>query len=473
MSLIVAKFGGTSVKDAQAILRSANVAISTKANVIAVSATAGTTNLFANLIAIADSGSASVSESVQKIFTQLRDNHLQIASDLLATGEVSGKIISLIDDARSTFLNLLMAEEKYKKAYQDELYSYGERISSVLMTHAMKSLGIDTVKVDATNFIKTDSHFLNASAQIDKIKKMSEFFLRAHLNEGKTIVTQGFIGSNEVGQTTTLGRGGSDYSAALIAEALQANALYIWTDVNGIYTVDPRINKNARHINELTYQEAAELASFGAKVLHPSCLLPAMRGDFPIFVGSSLDHEQPGTWVKGQSAATPAIRALAKRSNQKLMTLSSVKMIGTHGFLANIFTTLAKYKVNVDLVTTSECSVALTLDGNNNGCGGEFMFDQQMIDELSQFCHVEIEDNLTLVALIGNNMHTAAGLGTVAFSSLGEFNIRCVSHGASSHNLCFLVASQNADDILNRLHQRFIENNFGQIQQEPAHEVFS
>ncbi len=457
MSLIVAKFGGTSVKDAAAMLKSAEVAKKTKAQVVVVSATSGTTNLFNKLIESADYGNTTISESIDSIFKELKEKHLEIATQLLASGDIQGKVLFLIDEARSSFMNLLMADEKYRDAYKDELYSYGERISSLLFTQAMNNVGLPSECVDARNFVKTNSDFLKATPNIEKMKKMADIFVMPHLKAGRTIVTQGFIGSNEVGQTTTLGRGGSDYSAALIAEAVGAESLYIWTDVTGIFTLDPRINPNAKRIEEITYQEAAELASFGAKVLHPSSLMPAMRGGFPIFVGSSGESDAQGTWVVSSTKSTPFIRALAKRSNQKLLTLNSVKMVGTHGFLANIFSILAKFKVNVDMVTTSETSVALTLDGNNNGCGGEFVFNQEMLKELSSFCHVEVEQNLSLIALIGNNMHFTPGLGTRAFSSLGEFNIRSVSHGASSHNLCFLVNTQDEDKILNLLHIDFIE----------------
>ncbi|MEF1214583.1 aspartate kinase, partial [Vibrio alginolyticus] len=213
---------------------------------------------------------------------------------------------------------------------------------------------------------------------------------------------QGFIGSDEAGNTTSLGRGGSDYSAALIAESVKAAGLEIWTDVPGIYTTDPRIAPKASPIPEISFSEASEMANFGAKILHPSTLVPALRHDIPVFVGSSKEPEKGGTWIRHQVESSPLFRALALRCNQTMVTLRSANMFHAYGFLAKVFEILAKHKISVDLITTSEISVSLTLDQTDTS-GGAPQLPQAVREELEELCKVEVEHDLCLVALIGNN----------------------------------------------------------------------
>ena len=288
------------------------------------------------------------------------------------------------------------------------------------------------------------------------LAELTALQLLPRLNEG-LVITQGFIGSENKGRTTTLGRGGSDYTAALLAEALHASRVDIWTDVPGIYTTDPRVVSAAKRIDEIAFAEAAEMATFGAKVLHPATLLPAVRSDIPVFVGSSKDPRAGGTLVCNKTENPPLFRALALRRNQTLLTLHSLNMLHSRGFLAEVFGILARHNISVDLITTSEVSVALTLDTTGSTSTGDTLLTQSLLMELSALCRVEVEEGLALVALIGNDLSKACGVGKEVFGVLEPFNIRMICYGASSHNLCFLVPGEDAEQVVQKLHFNLFE----------------
>jgi aspartate kinase len=271
------------------------------------------------------------------------------------------------------------------------------------------------------------------------------------------VITQGFIGSEREGRTTTLGRGGSDYTAALLGEALNAARVDIWTDVPGIYTTDPRVVPTAKRIDEITFEEAAEMATFGAKVLHPATLLPAVRRGIPVFVGSSKDPAAGGTRVCNETRNPPLFRALALRRKQTLLTLHSLNMLHTFGFLAELFNILARHNVSVDLITTSEVSVALTLDTTGSTSTSASLLTQALLTELSSLCRVEVEEDLALVAIIGNQLSKACGVGKEVFGVLDPFNLRMICYGASSYNLCFLVPGNDAESVVRTLHRNLFE----------------
>jgi aspartate kinase len=303
--------------------------------------------------------------------------------------------------------------------------------------------------------MRTDSRFGRATPAIEAIHNLAQQEM-AGLLKDHIVITQGFIGANADGQTTTLGRGGSDFSAALLAEALGVDELEIWTDVPGIYTTDPRLVKEAHPIPEISFSEAAEMATFGAKVLHPATLQPAVRKGIPVFVGSSKDPAAGGTWVRDTTESSPLFRAVALRRNQILLTLHSPNMLHACGFLAQVFTILAKHGISVDLITTSEVSVAITLDQTGSSSTGRSVLNDGVLDELNAFCKVKVETDLALVALIGNRMSEVNGVGTQVFDAVSEHNVRMICYGASTHNLCFLVPESDASLVVQKLHQRLL-----------------
>ena len=304
----------------------------------------------------------------------------------------------------------------------DELLSFGERLSSYLFTQVLRLKGLNATRFDVRQVLKTDSQFGKATPNVAATAQAAKAHLIPLLDDS-VIVTQGFIGSDANNLTTTLGRGGSDYSAALLAEAINAKSVHIWTDVVGIFSTDPRLCVKATPIARLSFDEAAEMATFGAKVLHPATILPASRSHINVFVGSSTEPERGGTWIEREKSQLPGIRAVTQRKNQILLTLKSPEMLLASGFLARIFTILSECNISVDLVTTSEISVAITLDNAPNASRPEL--DQACLDKLAEFCHVSVENNLTLVALIGSEIVLRQHEMNL-MQVLSEFNIRLI-----------------------------------------------
>lgn len=337
----------------------------------------------------------------------------------------------------------------------DHLVACGELMSTHILAQLMRERGINAVRFDIREVLRTDDNFGRAEPNVEAIAQLAQEKL-IPLCLDSVVITQGFIGSDEEGNTTTLGRGGSDYSAALIAEGVKASGLEIWTDVPGIYTTDPRIAPKASPIPEISFSEASEMANFGAKILHPSTLVPALRHDIPVFVGSSKEPEKGGTWIRHQVESSPLFRALALRCNQTMVTLRSANMFHAYGFLAKVFEILAKHKISVDLITTSEISVSLTLDQTDTS-GGAPQLPQAAREELEELCKVEVEHDLCLVALIGNKMSERKGYAKQVFGTLEDLNLRMICYGASPHNLCFLVNESVAKQAIQKLHTELFE----------------
>lgn len=440
--MIVSKFGGTSVGTFEAMQHSASiVAENTDRKLIVISATAGTTN---DLVAL-ESLTLSSTER-EEILMRIEERHLSIISECENQDELRKNFLGQMSELRE-HLDQMGREKRWK----DRLYSFGELMSTKIFVQVLKQYGIEAEWLDARNVMKTDSTFGNAAPDIKQIAKKAKKFIKPE----KTYLTQGFIGSDVFGNTTTLGRGGSDYSAALFAEGVNADVLEIWTDVAGVYTTDPRIVAEARPISEITFDEAAELSVFGGKVLHPATLKPAIRGNVKVRVASSKDPSQEGTLIVNTAKDAPVIRAISLRKEQTLLTVHSLDMLHQHGFLAKLFTVLAKHKISVDLVTTSEVSVSLTLDTANKASNKVDLTDE-VLNELRGFCEVQVEKDLSLVALIGNRMESTSGISGPLFSLLEGYNIRLVCHGASPNNVCFLVKEGTGEEIVKMIHKKFI-----------------
>ena len=443
----VAKFGGTSVANFEAMSRCAQIVLDDPAiRLVVVSASAGVTNLLVRLSC--ETLSANERES---LLQQIRTIQSAILGDLDRPEPLEQAIeLLLFQLAEVAFHPDLLISNKLK----DELLSFGERMSSLLFTQVLNNLSSEpkAVSFDVRKVLKTDSNFTKAQPNLDVTKRQAEVALSPLLAE-HIMVTQGFIGQDSFGNTTTLGRGGSDYSAALLAEATGADALQIWTDVPGIYTTDPRIAANAKPIEEISFDEAAELATFGAKILHPATLIPAIRAGVKVFVGSSQHPHEGGTWIAKEVAHRPAFRAVSLRKDQTLLTVTSPDMLHATGFLARVFAILAKHNLSVDLITTSEISVALTIDNPPNTQAGALT--GACIRDLSDFCRVKVESELSLIAVIGNHIHSSElnsnGVAHI-FNAIGEDKLRMICHGASQHNVCFLVQQAGAEALVRQVH---------------------
>ncbi|EKY4197347.1 lysine-sensitive aspartokinase 3 [Vibrio harveyi] len=444
----VAKFGGTSVANFEAMSRCSTI-IENNPNtrLIVSSACSGVTNLLVEL-----ANGVQDQEHRAEVLQKLAGIHESILSQLENATEAAAEVYSILDTVTS------LAEAASIQAstkLTDHLVACGELMSTHILAQLMRERGVNAVRFDIRDVLKTDGNFGRAEPNVETTSQLAREKL-VPLCQEYVVITQGFIGSDEEGNTTTLGRGGSDYSAALIAEGVKAAGLEIWTDVPGIYTTDPRIASKAAPIPEISFSEASEMANFGAKILHPSTLVPALRHDIPVFVGSSKEPEKGGTWIRHQVESSPLFRALALRCNQTMVTLRSANMFHAYGFLAKVFEILAKHKISVDLITTSEISVSLTLDQTDTS-GGAPQLPQAAREELEELCKVEVEHDLCLVALIGNNMSESKGYAKQVFGTLEDFNLRMICYGASPHNLCFLVHESVSRQAIQKLHTELFE----------------
>lgn len=445
-SLIVSKFGGTSMGDFASMMRSAEICLERGSHLIVVSATSGTTD---HLIQIAKLASSGELKECEQIIFNVKERHLGLLKESGNKGETLTQLENYFTELDLLVQNLFLLKELTPKAH-DHILSLGERMSSLIFRDVVASIyrNKKIVLLDARSVIKTDSHFGKANPNIAMIEKEA----RAKIDQsGETVyVTQGFIGSDPSGHTTILGRGGSDYSAALFAEAVSAIVLEIWTDVPGVATTDPRLIKTAKIIDELSYSEAAEMAQYGAKILHPATIAPAVRKNIPVFVGSSFEKNRTGTWIKNSVNFKPAVRAITKRNSQALVTITTPTMYNAYGFMGHLFEVFGRHRISVDCVTTSEISVAVTVDHST-------LENTTFIEELKEVGHVNIENKYTLISLIGNELTEKANLARKIFSAVDDVNIRMMSLGASSYNFNFLVKEDDAHTVIQKLHSTLIE----------------
>jgi len=447
-SFVVAKFGGTSVADYDAMNRSADVVLADPdTRLVVLSASAGVTNL---LVALAEGLEANERQAKLEALHKIQ---FDILGRLRDPSVISEEIERLLENIITLAEAASLATST---ALTDELVSHGELMSTLLFVEVLRERNVDSLWFDVRKVLRTSDRFGRAEPDITAIAELTTQQLAPRLAEG-IVITQGFIGSEAKGRTTTLGRGGSDYTAALLGEALKASRVDIWTDVPGIYTTDPRVVPAAKRIDVIAFEEAAEMATFGAKVLHPATLMPAVRSDIPVFVGSSKDPKAGGTMVCNTTENPPLFRALALRRKQTLLTLHSLSMLHSRGFLADVFSILARHSISVDLVTTSEVNIALTLDTTGSTSTGDTLLTQSLLMELSELCRVEVEEDLALVAIIGNELSRASGVGKEVFGVLEPFNIRMICYGASSYNLCFLVPGAEAEQVVQKLHHNLFE----------------
>ncbi|WJG10181.1 lysine-sensitive aspartokinase 3 [Aliiglaciecola sp. LCG003] len=446
-SLNIAKFGGTSVATMSAMRNCAKIVAAEPATrVVVVSASAGVTN---HLVSLANTPltQAQIIDIIEKI----KAIQYSILQDLGKPPELSEKLESLLE----ALIDAAQHEELlHRDDLKDTLLSFGERMSSLLFTEVLKREGVNAENFDVRKVLRTDTTFGEAVPQLAEIERLASQLMQPEIID-KVLVTQGFVGADEIGRTTTLGRGGSDFTAALLAEALGAQSCEIWTDVVGVYTTDPRITDTARPLPELSFEEAAEMANFGAKVLHPATMEPALRQDIKVFVGSSKEPEKGGTWIVRNCKHEPPYRAITRRKEQVMVTVKTPKMMHAPGFLQQVFTIIAKHNLSVDLVTTSEIAVSFTLDNPANSVAEKL--NRETLDELRDFCEVVIENNYDLVTVVGNNMHSAAGVSSKIFWSVRDYNLRMICYGANPHNMSFLVHQDDSTEIVKELHRSLFE----------------
>lgn len=446
-ALTIAKFGGTSVANYAAMQNCARiVAGNPDTRIVVVSASAGVTNYLVSL-----AHTAMTQDQIAQTCQAIEDIERAILACLKDQQEIEPKLNDLLDEMRALALH---EEIMHRNDLKDALLSMGERMSSLLFSAVLAEENISTMNFDVRKVLRTDSEFGAAAPQLEDIAELSKQLLRPEIDNA-IVVTQGFVGADEEGRTTTLGRGGSDFTAALLAEALHAQVCEIWTDVIGVYTTDPRITDAARPLPELSFEEAAEMATFGAKVLHPATMEPALRKDIRVFVGSSKEPEKGGTWIMRDCQEEPPYRAITRRKEQVMVTVKTPKMMYAQGFLQQVFAIIAKHKLSVDLVTTSEISVSFTLDNPANSVAQRL--NKETIAELETLCDVTVENGYDLVTVVGNHMQTAKGVSSKIFAAVSDYNLRMICFGANPHNMSFLVNEQDSNDIVRGLHKTLFE----------------
>jgi aspartate kinase len=454
MNLVVMKFGGTSVEDAAAIGRTAAIVAGRvaagKNPVVVVSAMAKVTDQLLRAAAAASQGDRA---GALALSSRLRSRHRDTAAELVKDAAACAELTNWIDqkfDSLDEVLRGLAAILELTPRVSDQIVSHGERLSSRMVAAAFSERGIDAEHVDAREVIITDSQFQKAAPQDDIIEKRSAEKLRPLLERSKVPVIGGFIGSNEAGITTTLGRGGSDFTGAIVGGALSAQAIEIWTDVDGIMTADPRVCPDALRVKVISFEEAAELAYFGAKVLHPATILPAVKKNIPVLVLNSRNASCEGTRIISLAPHCKSpFKSIAVKKKLSIIDVVASRMLMTHGYLRQIFEVFDKHKCPVDMVSTSEVSVSLTVDSN-----------QQLpaiAADLSALADVKYEGKKALVCMVGEDIRGQNGIAAQVFAAIRHINVRMISQGASEINMSFMIEEDDADEAVRSLHAAFFQ----------------
>jgi len=454
MRLVVMKFGGTSVEDAAAIERTAKIVAGRvalgKSPVVVVSAMAKVTDA---LLAAAGAASRGDRIGALALSARLRCRHRDTAGALLR-GDQLPKFQTWIDaefDGLDEVLRGLAAIGELTPRISDLVVSHGERLSSRLVAAAFIERDIAAAHVDARDCIVTDDHYGKAIPQDDFIEERCRIHVVPHLHQGRVPVMGGFIGSTVKGITTTLGRGGSDFTGALIGGALDAEAIEIWTDVNGIMTTDPRICPDALRVKTISFEEAAELAYFGAKVLHPATILPAVKKNIPVQVLNSRNAENEGTRIISLAPhSNSPFKCIAAKRKLTIIDVVASRMLMSHGYLKAIFDVFDKHKCAVDMVSTSEVSVSLTVDSNEKL--------PAIAADLSALADVKYEGRKALICMVGENIRGQNGIAAQVFQAVRHVNVRMISQGASEINMSFMIEEDDVDEAVRSLHAAFFKD---------------
>ncbi|MGB6131819.1 MAG: lysine-sensitive aspartokinase 3 [Acidobacteriaceae bacterium] len=459
--LVVMKFGGTSVEDPAAIRRTAQIVASHVGRgsqpVVVVSAMAKVTDL---LISAANTAARGDRASALAITERLRIRHKDTATELAGGNEAAEPDPALVAthawmesefDSLDEILRGLAAVGELTPRIADMVVSYGERISSRMIAEAFARCGLRAVHVDARQCIVTDAQHGKAIPQDTLTEQRLRQHVVPHLAEGRVPVMGGFIGATEQGVTTTLGRGGSDFTAALVGGGIDAGSIEIWTDVNGIMTADPRVCPDALRVKTISFEEAAELAYFGAKVLHPATILPAVKKNIPVFVLNSRNPENGGTRITALAAhCRSPFKSIAVKKRLTIMDIVASRMLLSHGYLRAIFEVFDKHKCPVDMVSTSEVSVSLSVDSNEKL--------PAIAADLSRLADVKYEGRKALVCMVGENIRGQNGIAARVFESVRHINLRMISQGASEINMSFMIEEDDAEEAVRSLHAEFFSD---------------
>ncbi|MBN2653184.1 MAG: aspartate kinase [Spirochaetales bacterium] len=443
--MIVMKFGGTSVAGNTQIDNVLDIA-KTRLDAAPVLVSSAMAKVTDGLIRISELASAGKKEEADKETDDLIARHIDVAKAFLSGDNLVAaiqQINKLCGEFESLVRGMSLLKECSDRSY-DKILSFGELLSTTLIYFRALERGFDAEFLDSRDFIKTDDNFTCAAVDFAETNAKIKEIVKPKTN--KLLIAQGFIGSTDEGVTATLGRGGSDYTAAIIGAALDAKVVEIWTDVSGIMTTDPRIIAEARTIDKMTYQEAAELAFFGAKVVHPSTMQPVIEKQIPITVLNSLAPESAYTEICSE-VPEKGLKAITKKKGIILVNITSSRMLNAYGFLSKIFSVFEKYKTSVDLIATSEVSVSMTIDSEENL--------DEIKSELSNIGVVKIEKDKSIISMVGQELWKDPNFISDVFKAAGKTEINMISMGSSETNLGIVVNEANSQQTIIDLHKLF------------------
>jgi len=436
----VMKFGGTSVGKPERMAEiSRLITKEDEPKIVVLSALSGTTNA---LTEISDSLAKGDRQNAKNRIDALEDHYQAFIKDLVKSEIFYQKAKDVLAE-HFEFLNIIL-KISYSEALNKDILAQGELLSTKMFSIYLQEKNIPHVWLAALDFMSID---VFGEPQVENIKVKLANLLEAH--QGDTLfITQGYICRNAKGEVDNLKRGGSDYSASLIAAAVHASVCEIWTDINGMHNNDPRIVKNTQPIQHLSFDEAAELAYFGAKILHPASIWPAQHFNFPVRLLNTMEPEAAGTLIESHSDSE-GVKAIAAKDSITAIKIKSSRMLLAYGFLRKIFEVFEKYQTSIDMITTSEVAVSLTIDNDT--------FLKEIIKELEMFGSIEIDRNQTIVSIVGYHISKTENLLAKVFDSLTEIPVRMVSFGGSQHNISILISQEDKQKTLQLLNKGLFE----------------
>jgi aspartate kinase len=451
MRPIIMKFGGTSVEDEDAFKRVQQIVRAHRdaRPIVVLSAMSRVTDALLGSVQVAASVQV---ESAQRSLDEHFERHRKVARTLLsaATAKTCEAVMESARGEIAELLHAVAARSQPLPLLQDEIVSYGERLSAFLLVEVLRAVNLSAQYVDARRCITTDDEHGCAAPLFTETTTRTRVELEPLVESSIIPVLGGFIASSLNGETTTLGRGGSDYTAAIIGAAMESREIQIWTDVPGVLTADPRVVGRAHTIPRLSYAEAAELAYFGAKVLHPKTIQPAVEQRIPVRICNSHAPETGSTLVCAETETSPhTVKAIAHKTGVTTISVTSARMLGAYGFLHAIFEIFDRHRTVVDVVTTSEVSVSLSLDK-----AGDL---SPILIELESLGSVNVEKRRAIVCVVGEGLRGTPGIAGRVFSIIGDINVSLISQGASSINLTFAIDEDRVTEAVSRLHVGLFE----------------
>ena len=445
------KFGGTSVANFEAITRTIFI-IGGRLDqkpVVVVSALSKVTDL---LYKISDAAAAKDLPQTRELLCQLRKRHIDLTEELLAQSMLKEEAVARVNELCDSLEGIAMAVcslGELSDRNKAVIISTGEYLSSTIISYAMNAKGIRTKWIDARSMMITSESYLKGEPDMDAIAATVPGVVAEACQGMDAVITQGFVGVTSEGRPTVLGRGGSDYSASLIGMAVDAEKIEIWTDVDGVRTADPRYVPNTKSLEQISFEEAAEMAHFGAKVLHPLTIEPAVKKNIPIYVLNSMNPSGKGTAILRNELIEDGVKSVSFKENIRVINIFSTKMINTSGFLRRVFEIFSESKVSVDLISTSEANISVTVDASQNI--------DAVVAELSEFADVIVDDDKSQVSVIGKNIVKLNGMLKKTFTPLKKCNVYMISQGASFVNISFVVDREELNEVVCGLHHHLFE----------------